>query len=202
MVEFITLRKEGITDFAKERNELLKKAKGDWVFFVDTDETVSKDLETEISNITPKAVTEPQISNLSGYYVNRQNFFLGKYIGTDKILRLGRKNAGRWVRRVHEVWKVEGRIGQLKNPLVHNSAVSLHEFVHKINLYSTLHAQENLNNGKRSNLLKIVCYPVAKFIQSLLIGRGFVFSMFQSFHSFLSWGKAWQSPVRQAQDKQ
>ena len=194
MVEFITLRKEGITDFAKERNELLKKAKGDWIFFVDTDETISPALRHEIN----RAVNKP----ISGYYVYRENFFLGKHIGRDKILRLGRKNAGRWVRRVHEVWKVEGKLCQLKNPLVHNSAVNLHEFVHKINFYSTLHSQENLSRGKRSNLFKIVCYPVAKFIQSLLIGRGFVFSMFQSFHSFLSWGKAWQSPVRQAQDNQ
>lgn len=185
-VEFVTLRKEDITDFAKERNELLKKAKNDWVFFVDTDETVSKDLETEISNI------KPQISNLSGYYVYRENFFLGKYIGTDNILRLAKRNAGKWERRVHEVWRVKGVIGKLKNPLIHNSAGSLHEFVHKINFYSTLHAQENLSRGKRSNLFKIVCYPMAKFGQSFFTGRGFVFSMFQSFHSYLAWSKEWQ----------
>jgi len=188
-VEFVTLRKEGITDFAKERNELLENAKSDWIFFVDSDETVSPALRQEINQAVG--------SSVSGCYVYRENFFLGKYIGTDKILRLGKRNAGRWVRRVHEVWKIKGKVGGLKNPLIHNSASSLHEFIHKVNFYSALHAQENLDSGKKSNLFKIVCYPVAKFFQSLLIGRGFVFSMFQSFHSFLSWSKqslASQSP--------
>jgi hypothetical protein len=64
--------------------------------------------------------------------------------------------------------------------------------VNKINFYSTLHAEENLADGKKSNLFKIVCYPPAKLIQSLLIGRGFVFSMLQSFHSYLAWSKEWQ----------
>lgn len=190
----ITLKKKNITDFAGERNSLLKKAKTDWVFFLDADETMSKSLNDEIE----KEISEDKYD---GFFVNRKNYFLGKYIGTDNILRLGRKNAGKWKRKVHEVWEinparirsgVKGKTGQLKNPIVHNSAKNLHGFIEKVNYYSTLHAEENLKSGKRSALFKIVFYPPAKFFQSLIMGRGFVFSMLQSFHSFLAWTKEWQ----------
>lgn len=187
-IEVITLNKPGITDFAKERNNLLQKSKAEWVFFVDSDETVSKDLEKEIDDL----LNSKFIGNYNGFYVYRKNYFLGQYSGTDKILRLGRKGTGSWRRRVHETWEIKGNIGQLTNPLLHNTAKNLHEFISKIDYYSTLHAEENLKNGKRSNIIKIIFFPVFKFIQSIILGRGFVMSMLQSFHSFLSWSKEWK----------
>lgn len=188
-LEIITLNKTGITDFASERNLLLKKSKAEWVFFVDTDEKISQKLSEEILRLTSTPGVDQH--QFSGFYVYRKNYFLGKYAGTDKILRLGKRNAGKWERRVHETWKIEGNIGQLRNPLIHNTAEDLHEFISKINFYSTLHAEENLKQGKRSNIFKIIIFPVFKFSQSLIIGRGFTMSMLQSFHSFLSWSKEW-----------
>lgn len=187
-LEIITLNRPHITNFAKERNLLLKKAKADWVFFVDSDEVISKELKDEITS----RLGGSTVNNYNGFYVYRKNYFFGQYTGTDKILRLGRKNLGNWNRSVHEVWKIKGNIGEFDNPLIHNTAKNLHEFIDKINYYSTLHAEENLENGKRSNLIKIIFYPVFKFIQSMLSGRGFVMSMLQSFHSFLAWSKAWK----------
>jgi len=184
-LEVITLNKPGITDFAKERNMLLQKSKAEWVFFVDSDEVLSKELETEILNLDLKN------TRYSGFYVRRKNYFIGQYVGTDKILRLGRRTAGHWERSVHEEWKINGMIGQLKNPLVHTSAKNLYEVVDKMNIYSTLHAKENYKSGKKSNIFKIVLFPSLKFFQSLVMGRGLIMSMLQSFHSFLSWGKEW-----------
>jgi len=187
-IEVITLNKPGINDFAKERNSLLQKSKAEWVFFVDSDETVSKELKKEIDEL----LDSQNINNYNGFYVYRKNYFLGQYSGTDKILRIGRKGMGGWKRRVHETWEIRGNVGQLKNPLIHNTAHDLHEFISKVDYYSTLHAEENLKNGKRSSVLKIIFFPVFKFIQSMAIGRGFVMSMLQSFHSFLSWSKEWK----------
>lgn len=181
----LTLKKPGITDFAKARNELLKDTESEWVFFVDTDEIVSNELKREIH----RAIENE--SGITGFYVYRKNYFLGQYIGTDKILRLGRRDSGEWSRRVHEVWNIHGVLGELKTPLVHHTAHSLHEFIEKTNNYSTLHAEENLHSGKMSSLFKIIFFPIFKFCQSILMGRGFVFSMLQSFHSYLSWSKQW-----------
>jgi hypothetical protein len=43
--EIITLKKTGITNFAKERNELLNNSESEWVFFVDTDEILTNELK-------------------------------------------------------------------------------------------------------------------------------------------------------------
>ena len=143
MIEFITLQKEGITDFAKERNELLKKVESDWVFFVDSDEVISPVLRQEIN----QAVS----NSTNGYYVTRRDFLFGKelkhgefsragWFGNAKILRLGRKNAGKWKRSVHEYWDIKGKVGTLKNPLFHYPHPDLRSFIKNINYFSTLHA--------------------------------------------------------------
>lgn len=182
--EIITLNKPDIKDFSKERNYLLEKAKSEWVFFVDTDETVSENLKKEIQELDPK--------NFDGFYINRKILFMGRVIGEDKVLRLGRKNSGKWVREVHEVWDIKGKIGTLKNYIIHNTAKNLSFYIAKMNKYSDMHARANLIEGKKSSLFKIIFYPKVKFLQNLISGRGFVFSMLQSFHSFLSWSKQWE----------
>jgi hypothetical protein len=184
-VQIIVLNKDNISDFSKERNKLLGNSKADWVFFLDSDEKMSPGLRKEI-------LRKIRDDKFNGFIVNRKNYFLGKFVGTDKILRLGKKGKGKWYRKVHEVWQIKGNIGKLENPIIHNSYKSLYEAIRKVNYYSTLHAEANLDEAKKSNLLKIIFYPPVKFIQSFLMGRGFVFSMLQSFHSFLGWAKLWQ----------
>jgi glycosyltransferase involved in cell wall biosynthesis len=182
-VSIIVLKGKKISDFAKERNLALERARENWVLFVDSDEKVSPALVREINNLNP--------AEYSGYYLKRKNYFLGKFVGTDRILRLARKNAGKWQRRVHEVWQVKGRVGTLKNPLIHQTAFSVREMLQKINFYSTLHAQANAEEGKKSSLVKVIVFPGLKFMTKLFQTRHFVFSLLLSFHSFLAWSKLW-----------
>lgn len=184
-ISIVTLKNKKIDDFAKERNRTLRKTQGKWVLFLDSDEIMSSELKAEIKNLDP--------GGYGGFYVKRKNYFLGWYAGTDKIIRLVKKGSGKWERFVHETYHPRGgtKIGLLKNYLIHSTAKDLHAYVDKINNYSTLHALANQKEGKISSLFKIVFYPKMKFLQNLLAGRGFVFSMLQSFHSFLGWSKLW-----------
>ena len=184
-IETLTLKEKNISDFAEARNRLLKKAKSEWVLFVDADEVATEALASEIRNY------KLEIRNYSGFFIKRKIVFLGKAVGEDKVLRLARKNSGKWVRAVHETWNVAGSTATLKNYIVHNTADNLHGYLEKINKYSDIHAGENLKEGKRSNICKIIFYPILKFWQNMLYGRGFVFSLMQSFHSYLSWSKLW-----------
>jgi len=179
----VVLKNKKINDFAKERNLALMQAREDWVLFIDSDEKVSPALAREIKKLKP--------SGYSGFRLKRKNYFLGQFVGTDRILRLARKDAGKWQRRVHEVWQVKGKIGTLKNPLIHRTASSVAEMLAKINFYSTLHAQANAEEEKRAGLGKITVFPCLKFVQKLFQTRNFVFSLLQSFHSFLAWSKLW-----------
>ena len=192
-VEIITLKAPDIRDFAYERNKLLKKASSVWVFFVDGDEKISEELKKEIENLDP--------GSYNGYYVKRKIIFLGHVIGEDKVLRLGKRDAGKWNRKVHEVWNIKGKVGLLKNFLIHNTAEDISSYVGKINKYSGIHAEENLKEGKKVSILKIIFYPKMMFLKNILQGRGFTFSMLQSLHSFLGWSKEWELTRKTGQAK-
>ena len=180
----VTLNKKNITDFAQARNKLLNKSKTDWVFFLDSDEVVSDDLKNQI----PKLL---QYNSRNCYYVYRKNYFLGEYAGTDKIIRLVRKGSGKWVRAVHEVFTPnESHLaGVINTPIVHNTADNLSEYINRINVYSSLHAKANKKEGKRPTLFKIIIYPIGKLLITFLKSGNIVFSIMQSFHSFLAWSK-------------
>lgn len=183
-IETLTLSKPGITDFAFERNRLLKSSKSKWILFLDTDENIPENLKEELNNLDPK--------DFNGFYIKRKIIFLGKEIGKDKVLRLGKKGTGKWIRKVHETWSIKGKKGVLKNYIIHNTAYNLHSYIEKMNKYSNLHAIENKREDKRANIFKMIFYPKAKFIYNIFSGRGLVFSMLQSFHSFLGWSKLWE----------
>lgn len=182
-IKFVTLKEPGIKDFALARNKILDDSKSDWLFFVDSDEIVTEGLRNELSTL--------DLTGYSGFYVKRKNYFLGKFIGIDRMVRLGERGAGRWHRSVHEVWMIRGKIGELRNPIIHETAKNLNEYISKINYYSTLHAEANMAEGKRANFFKVIFYPKFKFVESVINGRGVVFSILQSFHSFLAWSKQW-----------
>lgn len=185
-------------DFADQRNFGLEKAKGDWVFFVDADERVSDSLREEVTKLLSYKVTRSL-----GFYLKRRDFIWGRKLkhgetGNIKLLRLGKKDAGKWRRAVHEAWEVEGPTETLRNPLSHYSHQTLREFLADIDWMSTLHAEENKKEGKRSNLFKIIFFPKLKFIDSWILKLGFLdgvpgllVAFLMSFHSYLAWSKLW-----------
>ena len=192
-------------DFYQQRNFGLGKATGEWVLFIDADERVSQNLASEIRE---------QVANLShlpgglgtppgGYYIRRHDVMWGRKLkygewGSQNFLRFARKNAGKWARRVHEVWDVEDSTQLLESPLLHYPHQTIAAFLKDIDRYSSLHAQANLEEGKHSSILKFILYPKLKFLQNYIFklgfldgGQGFVVAMLMSFHSYLAWGKLW-----------
>lgn len=171
-----------IADFAAARNRLLQQAKGEWVLFLDTDEKMTPALESEIQNLIPK---------FDGYYLRRDDFFFGRRLkfgetASVKLLRLGKKAAGHWEGKVHEVWKINGKVGELKNPLLHYPHPTIKEFISHINHYT------DLVEKKPFSLWETLVYPPAKFLQNyfLRLGfhdglSGFVVAYLMSLHSLL-----------------
>ena len=192
----ITLNTPDITDFAAARNAELAKAKTDWVLFLDADETLSPELETEIASILNQ-----ESSIYSAYSIPRLDTFLGRELrhgepGHTRLVRLARKDFGHWVRPVHEVWQGHGRVGQLQNPLLHRSHPTITAFLDKINRYSSLAAEYRHSQGIKSSLFKIALYPIAKFKWNYLFKLGFldgvpgtIMAIMMSFHSYLTWTK-------------
>ncbi len=190
----ITLNQSNITDFASARNLELAKAKTKWVLFLDSDETMSHELEKEIESAI-------QADQFDAYLIPRLDTFLGRELrhgepGHTRLIRLAKADFGRWVRPVHEVWQGRGRVGHLKAPILHHSHTTIASFLDKINNYSSLDAKYRYQSGVHSNLFKIGIYPFAKFVWNYIFLLGFldgvpgiIMAIMMSFHSYLTWTK-------------
>ena len=184
-------------NFAAQHNFALRQAQGDWVLSIDADELVSPELKKEIM----KAVKEP---NVTGFYFKRYDFWGGRLLkhgeqGEVRLLRLGKKGKGEWRREVHEVWEIEGKTKELKNPLLHYPHQTITEFLEHENQQSTIHAEALLKEGVKPSLFRIIANPLGKFIQNYVFRLGFldgtpgiIFALMMSFHSFLARAKLYQ----------
>jgi glycosyltransferase involved in cell wall biosynthesis len=177
-------------NFANQRNFALNHTKTKWVLFIDSDEIVSRALRDEIV----RAIKEKECA---GYYIKRIDRMWGKSlmhgeVGKVRLLRLGRRESGKWHGKVHETWRIIGKTLELSEPLIHIPHSTVFDFVRDVDDYSTLRADELLERAKKPSAIEIVTYPVAKFFQNYVLRKGykdgvpgFIYAMLMSFHSFL-----------------
>lgn len=192
------------SDFSHARNEAMEKAKNEWILFVDSDEVVTEELSEEITHVVSKG-------EKSAYYIKRRDYFWNTELKwgetyaarTKGIIRLVKKNSGKWVGRVHEMFHPIGEVGSLKNYIDHYPHPSIAAFLKSINEYSTLRAQELHKKGTRTTVLQLLLYPFGKFWYTYVFKlgfldgpAGFVYSFMMSFHSFLVRAKLLTSGVR------
>lgn len=188
-------------DFSAQRNFGLKKAKGDWILYVDADEEVAPFLFQEITNAVNRK------DRCVCYYINRRDYWMGKEIKHGDVrsirggglIRLIKKNSGQWIGKVHETYKTNGMTCRLLSYMNHFPHSTLKDFINDINHYSTLRAKELQTQGKKTNILEVISFPLGKFILNyfLRVGfldgpEGFAYAFLMSFHSFLVRAKLFQ----------
>ena len=183
-------------DFSKQRNFGLEKANNEWTIFIDADERITTSLKSAIEN----AIYSDQYD---GFLIKRQDVVFGKRLeygetGNISFVRLARKNAGKWAGEIHEVWKIKGKIGILRTPLIHYPHQTIKEFLSEINFYTDIKSLQLYNMGIKVHFWSIIIYPKAKFLLNYFMKRGFldgtaglVFALMMSLHSFLVRAKLW-----------
>lgn len=182
-VILIPNRKGPVTDFSSARNSGLSKAKNDWVLFVDDDEVVSQGLADE-------SIEATRSDEFSGYYLRRLDKYHGQILhygetGNTKIIRLARKNAGHFVRPVHEVWRINGFVGQLRQPLIHERGELVAPFVDRMIRYSPLDAGQLSKENKPFTYRRLLLNPIAKFILNYFLKLGFLDGYLGLFQAYL-----------------
>ncbi len=161
------------TGFRDQKNRALEKASNDWIISLDADERVTAGLKEEIINRLGEQERD-------GYFVPRLNFYGDKFIKhsgwyPDRKIRVWRRSKGKWVgRNVHEKVEVNGSVGYLQNGITHFTFRGIGDNLRRIDLYSTLAAQERVRAGGRFSLVKLLFKPPVKFIRSYLLKLGFL----------------------------
>jgi glycosyltransferase involved in cell wall biosynthesis len=191
-------------NFVNQKNFLLSKCSCDWVLFLDDDEVVSEELSKNIQKLKSEG------TEFSGFFVNRLTNYLGRWIRhawyPDWQLRLAKRENCKWVGNgVHETLKVKGKVGYLRGGLLHYSYDSLSQHLRKIDLYTTLYAEEAYKRGKRFSAFKLITSPVGSFLRRYFLKRGFldgfegfVISVMASYYSFLKYLKLWEIEKRES----
>jgi len=183
----------GQSQFATDR------ASHTWVLHMDADERVTPELRDEILGL------DLANSPYDAYEVPRYHFFLQRWIRhsawyPDHKIRLFRKDRCRWGGYApHDVVKVPGKLGRLRNDITHFIYADLAHFAATKNSYSTLTAADHYRNGRRAHLTDITIRPVYAFIYryffrlGILDGMaGFAISVMESHAVFMKYLKLYE----------
>ena len=162
-------------NFTAQKSFTLKQASNDWVLFLDADEVVPEELQTEIIdtvNNNPKHVA---------YWFYRKFMFQKERLRfsgwqTDKNYRLFRKSKVKFSNKriVHETLDIEGTSGKFKNKLTHYCYKNYGMYKNKMMLYGKLKAKEAFTKNKRFSYALLLIKPMWKFFNSYFIRLGFL----------------------------
>lgn len=144
----IPLSVETRKEYSKLRNRGLGVARGDWVFYLDADERVTPGLKNEILQAISNQNLEPSTQHQPfAYAIPRRNFYLGRQMRfggswPDYVKRLFRRDKlKRWRGRLHEEPVFEGKLGHLKEPMIHLTHRDLTSMVEKTRDWSKVEAE-------------------------------------------------------------
>jgi len=166
--------KNEFNDYSNQKNLANQKASYELVLNLDADEVLSDELIDEINRIKSYDVSE-----YTAYYVNRKNYYLGKWIKhsgwyPDKKLRLFLKSKVKWVGRVHERLEVNGKIGRLKGDLIHHTYRDIYDHIYKLNRYSSFQAIDIAESNMKILLIRALIMPIFSFLRNYVLKLGFI----------------------------
>jgi glycosyltransferase involved in cell wall biosynthesis len=165
----------------------------DWILQLDADEVVTPELQKEIISTIESNPTE------NGFWINRQNYFLGKFlkkggIYPDATIRLYRKGKGKLpCLDVHEQASIDGSVGHLTQDLLHFSDPNFSRYLLRSDRYTSLLASQLLQEGVTVTKINFIRYfiikPISWFVLAYFRHRGYV----DGFPGFVF---AWYSALR------
>ena len=188
--------------FHINKNMAFKNGKNEWIFYIDADERVTEELAMELK------LTARQNPSENGFWVNRKNWFLGGFLTKggaypNPDIRFFRNGKGRLAEKsVHEKLDVEGKVGNLKNDLIHLADPTFERYLTRANRYTDLTADDIKSKDPGKGIWPIIYYMIFKpiFTFSNIYFRhkgyqdgfrGFVWAVFSAAHHYYAYVKYW-----------
>jgi hypothetical protein len=176
-----------LRDFAATRNALQEHATHDWVFWLDSDETITSKSIPHLQKILS--------GNAAGARVQRKDVFHGKVLRWGEVqhvqlLRIYKKDSGHFIRPVHEVVEVTGEIEDTQIQLLHYAHDSITSFLSKVIRYAKIEATFRHQHHKRATVAELLTVPLGKFLANLILRgawldgwQGLSYAVVMSIHS-------------------
>ena len=186
------------------KNAGIRKAKGEWILYLDDDEVIPNELKTEITRVI--ASSRSVGLDIVGYWIKRKNIIFGKWIEhgiwwPDQQLRLFKKTHGIYpAKHVHEHLDVSGPTDILSLPFVHYNYDSIAQYLWKMELiYTDSEVAKLVESGYRVHWRDAIRFPVSDFVKLYFAQQGYkdgmhglVLAMLQAFYSFIVFVKLWE----------
>lgn len=186
-------------NFSRLRNEGLKRAKTDWIFYVDADERVLPELSREI-------LVHIETTQANAMKIKRNNIMYGQHLlhggwENDTLVRVFRRSAlEKWQGKVHESPVFEGEVIDLFSPLLHLTHRNTRDGLIKSSAWTEIEAELLFEAGapavtKIILIRKVVMEFVRRYIQwqGYQDGMvGFIESLIQAFNKLLIYVQLWE----------
>ncbi len=182
------------------KNWAIPQATHDWVVILDADERLTPELCDEIE------MTLSRGPEFDGYWIYRQNHFMGHPLRfgdarTDKVVRLFRREGSRYLGPSDhgEIAVESGRLGRLKNRMLHYSCWSYDQLLSKYERYTKLQAMQWHATGRKTNSFQLLARPIWRFFREYVLQRGFLdgkpglqLAWLAAYYSFLKQARLWE----------
>jgi len=170
--------------FGIQKNRAISFASSDWVLSIDADERV----KPELANSIKSSLQNP--TQAHAFLIHRKSWYCGKLINysgwqNDHVLRLFRRGTATFTNdKVHERLVLTDT--NLPCPLLdgfleHYSFENFNQVLDKINMYSTLWAQDKFAKGKRATPITALLHGFAAFFRTYLFKLGIL----DGYHGFM-----------------
>lgn len=158
--------------FGEQRNRGLAHAQGEWALMVDADEWVPEALQQQIRRAIEasehSAFRVPRLSSYCGQFMRHGGWW------PDYVTRLLRTRRARYDGEIHERAVIDGSIGTLTQPLMHESFRDLEQVIGKMNTYSTWGAQQIVKAEHTSSLTSALVHGFWAFVRTYVLRAGFL----------------------------
>lgn len=203
------IKYSGSPNYSAWRNFATKEAKGDWLLYVDSDERVTPELESEIL----KAVSGTGLN--SAYAIPRRNIYLGKELkyggwGGDYVIRLIKKSALiKWVNPLHEQPEFRGSLSKLNSKFIHISHRDLTSMIQKTLVFTKHEAQLRFDSGHPEmtwwRFFRVMATEFWIRFVKLSAWKdgtvGVIDGIFQVFNTFIIYARLWEMQHAKSTDR-
>ena len=189
--KIVTFPKADHTCCEPARNCAIQSASNHWVLVVDADEIVTP----ELREVLYQLIKQPDVA--AGYFIPRQNMFMNMFVRDfhyDYQLRFLVREGTDWPATIHSLPMVPGKVEKLNAikdaRLLHLMDETMHEYIHKMNLYTDNEVEKKL--GKRYGIGALLWRPVWRFFKKYVMDgsyrmgtRGLIRAMLDAVYQFV-----------------